>query len=91
MTDALDGLQLALEEKSLCFCTEVWNANTQWTMSHMWDNVHKLDTEARKHRSIYRHAQSALQQLDIDSNYLETLLDITDDNMKVAGDITDEN
>ena len=91
MTDALDGLQLALEEKSLCFCTEVWNANTQWTMSHMWDNVHKLDTEAQKHRSIYRHAQSALQQLDIDSNYLETLLDITDDNMKVAGDITDEN
>ena len=61
VTDALDGLQLALGEKSLCFCTEVWNANTQWTMSHMWDNIHKLDTEAWKHRSIYPHAQSALQ------------------------------
>ena len=28
VTDALDGLQLALGEKSLCFHTEVWNANT---------------------------------------------------------------
>ena len=67
------------------------NANTQWTMSQAWDNIHKLDTEAQKHRSIYCHARSALQQLDIDSDYLETLLNITDNDMKVAGDITDEN
>ena len=91
VTDALDGLRLALGEKSLCFHTEVWNTNTQQTMSHMWDNIHKLDTKAQKHRSIYRHTWSALQQLDIDSDYLETLLNITDDDMKVAGDITDKN
>lgn len=55
-TDALDSLWLALREKSLCFCTEAWNANTQQTTSHTWDNIHKLDTEAQKHRSIYCHA-----------------------------------
>ena len=91
MTEALDGLWLALGEKSLCFRTEVQNANTQWTMSHAWDNIHKLDTEAQKYRSIYHQARSALQQLDIDSTYQEILFDNTDDDMKVAGDITNEN
>ena len=46
VTNAFDGLQLALREKSLCFGTSVQNANMQWTMYHAWDNVHKLDTEA---------------------------------------------
>ena len=91
MTDTLDGLRLALGEKSLCFRTEVQNANMQQTTSHTWDNIHKLDTETRKYRSLYHQARSALQWLDIDSAYQETLLNITDDNMKVAGDITDEN
>ena len=40
---------------------------------------------------MYCQVWSALHWLDIDSAYQETLLDITDDNMKVAGDITDEN
>ena len=63
----------------------------QWTTSCAWDNVHKMDSEAQKHRSIYCHAQSALQQLDIDSDYMETLHDITNDDLKVMGDITEEN
>ena len=90
VTDALDGLRLALGEKSLCFRTEVRNANSQRTTSRTWDNVHKLDTEARKLQSTYRTARNALQRLNIDPEYLETLRDITDDELKVAGDITDD-
>ena len=89
VTDALDGLCLALGEKSLCFWTEMRNANSQWTTSHAWDNVHKLNTEC-KLRSTYWQVQNALQQLNIDLDYLETLQDITDDELKVAGDITDD-
>ena len=48
VADALDKLGLALGEKSLCFRTEVRNADSQWTTSRAWDNIHKLDTEARK-------------------------------------------
>src|SRR6202451_4196177 len=55
-----------------------------------WDNVHRLDVQPRKCRSTYRHARSALQRLDFDLEYLVTLLDITDDNLTVAGDLTDE-
>ena len=90
VTDALEGLCLALGEKSLCFRTQVRNANSQRTSHRAWDNVHKLDSEARKCQSTYRRARNALQHLPIDPEYLATLRDITDDDLKVAGDITDE-
>jgi hypothetical protein len=90
VTDALEGLRLALGEKSLCFRTEVRNADSQRTTHRAWDNVHKLDAEARKCRATYRHARSALERLSNDPEYLVTLKDITDDDLKVVGDITDE-
>jgi len=52
--------------------------------------VHKFDADARQCRSTYRYACSALQRLHIEAEYLDTLQDITDDDMKVAGDLTDE-
>jgi len=90
VTDALEGLRLALGEKSLCFRTEVRNADSQRTTNRAWDNVHKLDAEARKCRTTYRRARTALECLSIDPNYLATLHNITDDDLKVAGDLTDE-
>jgi len=56
----------------------------------VWDNVHKLDAQAWKCWSTYRHAQSTLQHLAFDPEYLVTLLDITHDDLKVAGDLTNK-
>ena len=64
--------------------------NSQRTTHRAWDNVHKLDTEAHKCQAMYRQAWGALQCLSIDLEYLATLHDITDDDLKVAGDLTDE-
>jgi hypothetical protein len=90
VTDALEGLRLALGEKSLCFRAEVHNANSQRTTHRAWDRVHKFDADARQYRSTYRYARSALQHLQIEPEYLATLHDVTEDDMKVAGDLTDE-
>ena len=90
VTNALDGLCLALGEKSLCFWTEVHNTNSQQTTSHAWDNVHKLDTETQKLQFTYWQAQSALQWLNIDADYLEMLHKITDNDLKVASNITND-
>ncbi|KIM76560.1 hypothetical protein PILCRDRAFT_77628, partial [Piloderma croceum F 1598] len=38
----------------------------------------------------YRQARGALQRLSIDPEYVATLHDIMDDDLKVAGDLTDE-
>ncbi|KIM72965.1 hypothetical protein PILCRDRAFT_15660 [Piloderma croceum F 1598] len=90
VADTLEGLCLSLGEKSLCFRTQVHNANSQRTTHRAWDNVHKLDAEARKCQAMYRQARGALQRLSIDPEYVATLHDITDDDLKVAGDLTDE-
>jgi hypothetical protein len=90
VADALEGLRLALGEKSLCFRMEVRNTNSQRTTNQVWNNVHKLDAQARKCQSTYRHARGALHRLGFDPEYLATLLDITDDDLKVTGDLTDE-
>ena len=91
VADALEGLRLALGKKSLCFRAEVRNANSQRTTHRAWDNVHKFDAKARQCHSTYRHARNALQRLPVNQDYLETLKDISEDDMKVAGDLTDEN
>ena len=66
------------------------NANSQRTTNRTWDRVHKFDADAWQCRSTYRYARSALRHLQIDPEYLATLRDITEDDMKVAGDLTDE-
>ena len=53
ITDALEGLCLALGKKSLCFQTQVHNANSQRMTCHAWDNMHKLDHRAWTFQSSY--------------------------------------
>lgn len=90
ITDALEGLRLALGEKSLCFRTEVRNADSQRSTQRSWANIHKFDDDARKHRLQYRMARRALHRLPCGAEYLATLREITDDDLKVSGDLTDE-
>ena len=90
VTDALEGLRLALVEKSMCFRNEVRNADSQRTTQRSWANVHKIDSEAQKHRYHYEQSREALNRICSDADYLGTLHHITDDDMKLAGDLTDE-
>ena len=87
---ALHGLHLALGEKLLCFWMQVCSANTQWTTSCAWDNVHKLDAEAQTFWCTYQLAWNALQHLEANPEYMATLHDITNNDLRVAGDLTDE-
>jgi hypothetical protein len=89
--DLLEGLRLALGEKSLAFRSDVRNANSQRTSHRAWANVHKFDAEARKHRKMYNHSRAALKRLEAFPDYLSTLHDITEDDMKMSGDLTEEN
>lgn len=90
ITDSLEGLRMALGEKSLCFRTEVRNADSQRTTQRSWANIHKYDDDARRHRLQYRTARRALKRLPCETEYLSTLHDITDEDLKVSGDLTDE-
>ena len=52
--------------------------------------MHKFDADVQQCCSTYQYARSALRRLQIDPEYLSTLRDITEDDMKVSGDLTDE-
>jgi len=91
ITDALAGLRMALGEKSLLFRTQVRNARSQRTTLKAWKEVNKQDADARKHRKAYLDAREALRRLNVDSEYVERLQDITKEDMKMAGDVTEEN
>ena len=91
INDALDGLRLALGEKSLLLRTGVRNAQSQLTTLRAWDSVNKRDNDAKKHRETYRHARDVLIRLGLDDDYLSTLGDITDEDMKMPRDILEEN
>ena len=43
INDALEGLQMALREKSLLFQTEIQNSKSQRTSLRAWKNVNKQD------------------------------------------------
>lgn len=91
INDALEGLRMALGEKSLYYRTDVRNNKSQRTSVRAWQNVNKQDAIARQHKRTYDRARKALIRLDIDREYLSTLHDITAGDMKMAGDVTDEN
>ena len=91
INDALEGLRMVLGEKSLYYRTDVRNNKSQRTSVRAWQNVNKQDAIARQHKQTYDRARKALIRLDIDREYLSTLHDITAGDMKMAGDVTDEN
>lgn len=91
INDALEGLRMALGEKSLLYRTEVRNSKSQRTSLRSWQNVNKQDLLARQHKRAYDRARNALTRLDIDRDYLSTLHDITPEDMKMSGDVTEEN
>src|SRR5882762_2147181 len=78
-------------EISLLFHTQVRNSKSQRTSLKAWDNVNKQDAVAKQHKHTYNNTQKALIRLDIDRNYLSILQDITPEDMKMAGDVTEEN
>jgi hypothetical protein len=91
INDALEGLRMALGEKSLLFRMEVRNSKSQRTSLRAWQNVNKQDLVARQHKRGYDRARKALIRLDVDREYLSTLHDITPEDMKMSGDVTEEN
>jgi hypothetical protein len=92
INDALDGLRLALGEKSLLLRTEVRNSRSQRTSTRAWDSVNKQDALAKKHQKAYEEARKTLIALGTeDDTYMDTLQDITPADMKMSGDIVEEN
>jgi len=88
INDALHSLRMVLGEKSLMLRTSVRNACSQKQVTRAWGDVNRLEAQAQRYCKAYEQARKALASLGaLDSHYQ----DITKDDLKMPGDITEEN
>lgn len=89
--DALEALRLALGHKALLLRTEVRHAKSQATQTRAWSVTKAADRQVQTHAGIYRMCRRAMVSLGADQNMLGTYKELSDQDIKVNADITEEN
>jgi len=88
--DALERLRECLAEKSLRFRKEVRSAKSQKKMTRAWDSVHRMEDQIKQAVVTYRAARDAIEELG-EAADLERFQKITKSDLKMSGDIVEEN
>ena len=88
--DALERLRECLAEKSLRFRKEVRSAKSQKKMTRAWDSVHRMEDQIKQAVVTYRAARDAIGELG-EAADLERFQEITKSDLKMSGDIVEEN
>lgn len=91
VNDALNELRLSLGEKSLLLRKKVRNANSQRKSTRAWDEVHKVSRKVTDQVGAYRRARNALEFLNVDAGTMTRYKLIEDEDLKMPGDLTEEN
>jgi hypothetical protein len=88
--DSLERLRECLAEKSLRFRTEVRPAKSQKKMTRAWDSVHRMEDQIKQTVVTYRAARQAIKELG-EAADLERFQEIQKSDLKMSGDIVEEN
>ena len=88
--DSLEKLRECLAEKSLRFRQGVRPAKSQKKMTRAWDSVHRADNQIRQAVVTYRTARHAIGELGGAAD-LERFQEIKKSDLKMSGDIVEEN
>jgi hypothetical protein len=89
--DALAGLCVELRHKALLFRTQVRYTKNTKGKTRAWKEVSKSSMEVMKHVHCYRRAWKALQQLGADDEILEKYQEIKKEDLRMSGDMMEEN
>jgi hypothetical protein len=88
--DSLERLRECLAEKSLRFRTEVRPAKSQKKMTRAWDSIHRVEHQIKQAVIAYRTARQAIGELGGGVD-LERFQEIHKSDLKMSGDIVEEN
>jgi hypothetical protein len=89
--DCLKELRLALGHKSLLFRQSVRIACGKKGKTRAWAEVTSIDNQIRKHVRVYHRARDALVQLGAEDHILKRYQLIKPEDLKMTGDIVEEN
>jgi hypothetical protein len=86
--EALEDLRVALAQKALLFRTKVRNSDNTKEAARAWTSVNNKSASINKYAATYRSAYQALKNLDaLNDNFLP----LSNDQLKIPADITEEN
>ena len=88
--DSLEKLRECLAEKSLWFRKELRLAKGQKKMTRAWDSIHRMEDQIKQAVVEYRAARDAIGELG-EAVDLERFQKITKSDLKMSGDIVEEN
>jgi len=88
--DLLEKLRECLAEKSLRFRKELRSAKGQKKMTRAWDSIRRMEDQIKQVVVTYRAARDAIGELGKAAD-LERFQKITKSDLKMSGDIVEEN
>ena len=89
--ECLENLRLALGHKSLLLRTSVWGAKGQKGKTRAWNEVERISETIKKEVALYHRAREALVRLEAEENILQKFQRIASDDLKMSGDVVEEN
>lgn len=87
----MESLRNALGEKSFVFRSQVRNAKSQKKMTRSWGEVNKIEVQVQAFARTYRTARNALIQLRAGKKILDHFEELSQEDLKMSGDIIEEN
>jgi len=88
--DSLEKLRECLAEKSLRFRKQLRSAKGQKKTTRAWDSIHRMEDQIKQVVVTYRTARDAIQELG-EATDLERFQEIKKSDLKMSGDIVEEN
>jgi hypothetical protein len=89
--DTLAALRVELGHKALLFRAKIRYTKNTKGKTRAWKEVSKSSMEVMKHVRCYRRARKALQQLGADKEILEKFQEIKKEDLRMNGDMLEEN
>jgi 3-hydroxymyristoyl/3-hydroxydecanoyl-(acyl carrier protein) dehydratase len=87
----LEHLRLALGLKSALFRKSIAPAKSQKAKTRAWSTINNMDKTVNIHARRYRNSRGALIRLEADKEAMSCLLELKTNQLKMSGDITEEN
>ena len=89
--DCLQALRMALEHKAVLYRIKIRQSKSTKSKKRAWEDVKGAEIKVYKHVRGYRRPRKAMVRLGADSIILDQYQVLEQEDLKLSGDVTDEN
>jgi hypothetical protein len=82
---------MALGHKAVLYCADVQNAKSTSQKTHSWDDVKAMTVKVMRCVRGYQRSRTAMERLGADDVTMDHYAELLREDLKLSGDITEEN